>query len=84
MTWSLYCALERATLQVTGEVHHRQPALQFVRRVVTELGADRITNHRLMDFNNHPSTTLEELQEVFDIAEARMLRHATSRNDPLC
>ena len=72
VTWSLYCALQRATLDVTGEVHHRQPALQFVRRIVTEVGAHRITNHRLMDFNNHPSTTLEEIHKVFETTEARM------------
>ncbi len=72
VTWSLYCALQRGTLEVTGEIHHRQPAMQFVRRIVTEVGADRITNHRLMDFNNHPSTTLEEIRGVFETAEARM------------
>jgi len=72
VTWSLYCALQRATLEVTGESHHRQPALQLVRQIVAEVGADRITNHRLMNFNNHPATTLEEIRGVFEIAEARM------------
>jgi hypothetical protein len=26
--WSIYCALEKATLDVTGGPHHRRPALR--------------------------------------------------------
>jgi len=70
--WSLYCAMHRATIDITGEFHHRQPALQVVRRVVREVGSERIDNHRLMDFNNHPDTTLEEIHEVFEVAALRI------------
>ncbi len=70
--WSLYCALHRATIELTGEFHHRQPALQVVRRVVSEIGSDRISGHRLMDFNNHERTTLDEIHGVLDLAATRI------------
>ena len=71
-TWSLYCALRRAAEDVTGSSHHRQPALQVVRVVVRERVAERITNHRLMNFNNHPDTTLAEVHEALQIAAERI------------
>ena len=71
-TWSLYCALRRATEEVAGRPHHRQPALQVVRVVVREQFAERITNHRLMNFNNHADTTLAEIQDVLRIAGERI------------
>ncbi|HWA94127.1 MAG TPA: hypothetical protein VG844_05960 [Terracidiphilus sp.] len=40
-TWSIYCAMEEATREVTGGFHHRRPALQAVRRIVDERTAAR-------------------------------------------
>ena len=71
-TWSLYCALRRATEEIVGHSHHTQPALQVVRVVVHEKAAERITDHRLMNFNNHPETTLAEVQDVLRIASERI------------
>jgi hypothetical protein len=69
--WSLYCALVAATIDVTGEARHRQPALQVVRRVVAEVGGDRIDDHRLMNYNNHPDTTFDDIRRVFAMARER-------------
>ena len=69
---SLYCALEEATARVVGRFHYRQPALQIVRGVVGEVGQGRIREHRLMDFNNHPETTLHDIQNVLQIATERV------------
>ena len=64
-TWSIYCAMQRATIEVTGAFHHRRPALETVRQIVEARTAGRNYNHRLMDYNNDPSTTLEDVQSLF-------------------
>ncbi len=71
-SWSLYCALIRAVEDIVGRSHHRQPSLQVVRVVVRERFAERITNHRLMNFSNHPDTTLAEVYAVLDEAASRI------------
>jgi hypothetical protein len=70
--WSLFCALEQAAQEVSGSVHYRQPALQMVREVLDEVGGNRLGNHRLMDYNNHPDTTLAEIHSLLDTARARL------------
>lgn len=71
-TYSLYCALARATKEAMGKYQHRQPAMQVVRRIVGEQWPDRLSNHRLMDFNNHPDTTHADLQKLFALAEEKI------------
>jgi hypothetical protein len=70
--WSLFCALEQATQEISGGVHYRQPALQMVREVLNEVGGNRLGKHRLMDYNNHPDTTLAEIHSLLDTAQARL------------
>jgi hypothetical protein len=68
-TFSLYCALERATIEVGGKSEHRGAALQEARFVIDEIAADRNYDHRLMRYNNDPTTTFHDIQEVFSIVE---------------
>jgi len=70
--WSLFCALEQATQEVAGGVHYRQPALQMAREVLNEVGGSRLGKHRLMDYNNHPDTTLAEIHNLLGAAQARL------------
>jgi hypothetical protein len=71
-TWSIYCAMEEATIQVTGGFQHRRPALEVVRVIVEERSATRNYHHRLMDYNNDPTTRLSDVQSLFAEALARM------------
>jgi hypothetical protein len=71
-TWSMYCALERATREVTGGFHHRRPALELVRVIVEERTKGRDYNHRLMDYNNDSTTHLEDVHVVFAAALAKI------------
>jgi hypothetical protein len=71
-TWSIYCATERATIEITGGFHHRRPALQLVRQIVDERTKGRNYDHRLMDYNNDPSTTLAEIHSLFVEALGRI------------
>jgi hypothetical protein len=68
-TVSLYCALERATIEASGKKEHRRAALQEVRFVIDEITAGRDYHHRLMDYNNDPTTTFADVQEVLRVTE---------------
>ena len=63
--WSIYCAGQRACMEVTGGFHHRRPALELVRQIVEERSVGRNYHHRLMDYNNDPSTRLEDVHSLF-------------------
>jgi hypothetical protein len=63
--WSIYCAMVQATIDVTGGFHHRRPALQLIRRIVEERTVGRKYRHRLMDYNNDPSTRFEDVTSIF-------------------
>jgi len=71
-TLSIYCAEERASIEVTGGFHHRRPALELVRDIVDERSKGKSYNHRLMDYNNDPSTTLADVRSLFVAALARI------------
>ena len=69
-TFSLYCALQMATVEVGGKAEHRGAALQEARFVIDEIAADRKYEHRLMNYNNDPTTTFADIQEVLRITES--------------
>jgi hypothetical protein len=73
-TWSIYCAMERATRELTGGFHHRRPALELVRVMVEERTKDRKYNHRLMDYNNDSTTHLADVRSLFAEALAKARR----------
>lgn len=71
-TWSIYCAEERASIEVTGGFHHRRPALELVRQIVDERTKTKTYQHRLMGYNNDPSTRLDDVRSLFAEAIARI------------
>jgi hypothetical protein len=66
---SMFCALMQATTEISGGIHYRQPALQAVREVVNTVDQSRVKTHRIMDYNNHPSTTLQEIHSLLKSAQ---------------
>jgi hypothetical protein len=71
--FSLYCALEEATYEVTQDFAHRGAAMQEARFVLDEdLAPSRHYHHRLMDYNNDPRTTFADVQKFFDLLQARI------------
>jgi hypothetical protein len=70
--WSLFCAMMQATTEVSGGVHYRQPAMQAVREVLNEVGGNRVKLHRIMDYNNHPDTTLKEIHDLLKTAQTKL------------
>lgn len=61
-TWSIYTALQKASLEVTGKHVHRQAALEEVRLSIQARG--KKYQHRLMDFNNDPETKFADIKKV--------------------
>lgn len=64
-TFSIYCAVEKATAEITGAAAHRRPAMEVIRGVVDDRSAGRHYNHRLMDYNNDRTTTLHDVKTLF-------------------
>ena len=62
--YSLFCALYKASLDIMGEYNHRRPGLQQIRWIIGDKYSDRLDNHRLMNFNNHPDTTFNEIKRL--------------------
>jgi hypothetical protein len=60
----LYCALERASMEVMGKYIHRQPAFQEVRFSIDDHYRDRWEKHRLIDFNSDKNTSFEDVKSV--------------------
>lgn len=67
-SWNLYCVLHRASLDVMGVACHRGAAMQEVRWVVDDRTRGVDLAHRLMDYNNLPTTTFADIKGV--LAEA--------------
>ncbi len=70
--YSLFCALYKASKDVAGDYEHRRAAMQIVRFTLEKYEQDRVVNHRLMDWNNHPETTFEEVKQVLKEAQDRV------------
>ena len=75
-TRSLFCAVKQATEEVLGEYRHDdklgQAALREIRRVIEDLNPGRTLKHRLMDYNNLPSTSFEDIKRVLHLARKRV------------
>ena len=76
-TWSIYCAMARATIEVTCGFHHRRPAMELVRVIIEARSAGRNYEHRLMDYNNDRTTTLADVHAIFSEALSRMSASAS-------
>ena len=72
-TYSLYCALEKATTEVSGKFEHRGAVMQQARFAIDEvLAKGNHYEHRLKDYNNDPKTTFADVQKFFIIVEDRI------------
>ena len=69
---SLFCALQKACIEVLGKYDHRRVALQEVRFAVEEATVGRDFEHRLRDFNNLPETRLVDVKKVIQVATDRV------------
>ena len=64
--YSLFCALLKASIDIDGEYVHRRPGMQIIRFTLEKYENGRVVSHRLMDWNNHPETTFDEVKTVLN------------------
>lgn len=69
---SLFCALQKACIDVLGRYDHRRAALEEVRFAVEDATRGRDFEHRLRDFNNLPETRLVDIKQVLRVAKERV------------
>jgi hypothetical protein len=80
-TWSLFCALEKASRDVLKEYRHREVALQEVRFAIEDVTDGRDFEHRLRDYNNLPSTEFADVKRVLTIATHRVRIRLSPHHD---
>ena len=81
-TFSLYCALEKGTDEVNGKFEHRGAAMQEARFVIDEIAPNRQNyHHRLMDYNNDPTTTFADTQKFFRLLEDRITKRLKEQSN---
>lgn len=78
-TWTLFCALQKASTDVLGEFQLRRPALEETRYVVDEMSPQEL-ERRLIDYNNLPTTTFADIQKVLDTALERIQARLAASN----
>ena len=80
-TYSLYCALEKATKEVSRKFEHRGAAMQEARFAIDEVLANgNHYEHRLKDYNNDPKTTFADVQKFFDLVEERIKQRLAAQS----
>lgn len=71
--YSLFCALQRASIEVEGAYNHRNAIMQKIRHTIVDLFPNKEWEHRLKDFNNMPETTFSVLKELLHRVENEVL-----------
>jgi hypothetical protein len=80
-TYSLYCALEKATKEVSKTFEHRGASMQEARFAIDEvLAKGNHYKHRLMDYNNDPKTTFADVQRFFILIEERIRKRLAEQS----
>ncbi len=80
-TFSLYCALERATDEVSGNFKHRGAAMQEARFVIDDVAPNAKTyEHRLMGYNNDPATSFADIQRFFRVLQDRIKKRLANED----
>ena len=73
-TWTLYCALRDATVEVTEEFHDRQPALVILRDVIDGVFREKGFQQPLIDYNTYDDAILVEMHRLLGNAASRVSR----------
>ncbi|MEM6585217.1 MAG: hypothetical protein AAF692_05635 [Pseudomonadota bacterium] len=74
--YSVFCAMYEASLEVAGTYRHRRPAMQELRRSLTEMFPGQYL-HQLRDINNDPNVTNERIINAIDATVDRLTSKLT-------
>ena len=70
-SYSVFCALHQASVEIDGEYRHLRPAIKAVRESIEEKYPKKY-DHVLVDFNNSNQTSFSDIQEIFDSAQKKL------------
>jgi hypothetical protein len=79
-TFSLYCALKKATDELTANFEHRGAAMQEARFVIEDVAPGRKYEHRLMGYNNDKRTTFGDIQKVLELLGEDIVKRLAQQN----
>lgn len=71
-SWSLFCALKYASINIMKEYNHHNTVMQTVRFVINDLMPNNEFGHALMDYNNLASTSHNDIIKVIELAKTRI------------
>ena len=77
--WSLFCAIKYSSIQTMGEYNHHNTAMQALRFAIDEFIPEHGFEHTLMDFNNAPSTTHQDILYIIDKAKQSIITELETR-----
>ncbi len=80
-SFSIYCALRIASLEVEEKYNHRNAVLQKLRHLIGERFPNKKWNHRLMDFNNMAEVTFTDIQEMLAKMETEIIQELKDRKN---
>jgi hypothetical protein len=72
--YSIYCALETASIDVVGEYNHRNAVMQLMRHLIAEEFPERGWEHRFKDYNNMSETKYEDILNLIEKAKKQMTK----------
>jgi len=62
--YSLFCALNLASVETLGEYSSSRPSIKIVELKIKKYENRRVVRFGIIDWNDHPDTTFEELKQV--------------------
>lgn len=68
-SFSLFCALKSASIEIEGDYNHRNAIMQKIRHTIVKLFPNKKWEHRLRDFNNMPETDFIVLMDLLNRVE---------------
>jgi hypothetical protein len=71
-TWTLYCALRDATVEVTGEFHEYQPAMVITRAVIKQVFREMQFEQPIIQYNTYEDAILIEMHRLLTMATTRI------------
>ena len=73
-SYSLFCALKSASIEMEGGYNHRNAIMQKIRHTIVQMYPDKEWEHRLKDFNNMPETDFDVLMDLLNRVESEVVK----------
>jgi len=80
-SYSLFCALYQASIDIDGEYRHLRPAIKAVRDAIEQKHPKKY-DHVLVDFNNSKNTSMTDIQEIFKSAQEKLKQQIQQQKTP--